>query len=152
MRFFLAMALVLGCATTKQIQGTKIEDTEENRAILRVIEKYRQAMERRDEVALVALAHPWYTERSGTTKAHDDYGYEGLKKVIKTRLAALTAVRYGIEYRTITRKGDRAYVEVFIDASFQIVSETGDRWERKADYNRFELIWDGKSWRFLSGM
>ena len=152
MRNLVAAALLFGCASTNTIQGTKIPDTEENRAILKTIERYRQAMERRDVVLLVALAHPWYTEHSATGNGQYDYGYEGLKKVIQTRMAALKGVRYGLEYRSITRKANRAYVEVFIDASYRMVAENGDLWERKTDYNRFELLWDGKSWRFLSGM
>jgi len=152
MRIAVTSLLIFGCASTQHIRGTEIPDTEENRAVLKAVERYRQAMERRDAVALVSLAHPWYTENSGTAGGQDDYGYEGLKKIIATRLAALKAVRYGMEYRSVSRSGNRAYVEVFIDASFQIVADTGDRWERKQDYNRFELLWDGKNWRFLSGM
>jgi hypothetical protein len=149
-RFLLAATLLLGCATTDYIQGTKIPDTEENRAIVKTVERYRQAMERRDVVTLIALAHPWYTQRGGTG-GQDDYGYEGLKKVIQKRLGATKAVRYGIAYKKLTRNGSRAYVDVYIDASYQLAAETGDRWDRHQDDNRFELIWDGKTWRFLSG-
>jgi hypothetical protein len=144
--------LLFGCASAKMIPGTKIPDNDENRGILKVVERYRQAMERRDATMLMALAHPWYTENSATGNGEFDYGYEGLKKVIQQRLAPVRAVRYGIAYKSLSRNGNRAYVEVFIDASYQMTTEMGDRWERKTDDNRFELLWDGKSWRFLSGM
>ncbi len=153
-RFATAFTLLVlaACASTRHIEGTKIEDTEDNRDIVRVIERYRRAMERRDAPALLAMAHPWYFEDSGTAKGDDDYGVQGLQKVLGDRLAQLKSIRYGIQYKQITRAGNRARVEIFIDGSYQMTAEGGDRWQRKADDNQIELIKDDKGWRFLSGM
>lgn len=146
------LAWLGACASTDFIQGTKLEDTPENREMVRVIERYRRALERRDVAALLSMAHPWYFEDSGTAKGDDDYGYDGLKKVLATRLADVQSVRYGIQYKKVSFSGNRARVQVFIDASFQHVAEGREKWQRKTDDNEIELIKDDKGWRFLAGM
>jgi hypothetical protein len=141
-----------GCATLNVIPGTKVADTKANREILDVCEKYRHAMEERDAATLLSLAHPNYYEDSGTPKGDDDYGYEGLKDVLSKRLSALKTLRYNIEYRKVAIDGHRALVDIRYDASFQIATEMGDRWERKQNDKRLELENDGKRWLIVAGM
>lgn len=155
MKLWLAFALSMAvgaCASTDYINDTKIEDTPENRELLKVLERYRRAMERRDTAALLAMAHPWYFEDSGTSKGDDDYGYEGLKQVLQKRMDQVKSVRYGMQYKKARIKGNRARVQVFIDASFQMTTENGDKWQRKVDDNELELLKDDRGWRFLAGM
>jgi hypothetical protein len=134
------------------IPGTTVADTKLNRELIEVCERYRHALEDRDAATLLALAHPHYYEDSGTPKGEDDYGYEGLKQVIATRLSALRSVRYNVEYRDIAVHGNRAHVDIRYDASFQLATEMGDRWERKQNDKRLELEHDGRRWLFLAGM
>src|SRR6478736_280843 len=91
-----AASLGAGCATFNVIPGTKA-----NRELVDVCEKYRRAMEERDAPTLLAMAHPSYFEDSGTPKADDDYGYDGLKDVLMKRLSAVRGIRYNIEYRKV---------------------------------------------------
>ncbi len=143
---------LVGCATMRTIPGTTVIDTKENRDLIDLCERYRHAMEDRDASQLLALAHPQYYEDSGTPKADDDYGYDGLKEVLSKRLAAVRAVRYNIEYRKIEFSGSRARVDIRYDASFQLATEMGDRWERKQNDKRIELENDGRRWLIISGM
>lgn len=147
-----AAAVGGGCATVNVIPGTKVADTKVNREILDVCERYRHAMEERDAVTLLSLAHPNYYEDSGTPKGEDDYGYDGLKDVLSKRLAALKTLRYSIEYRKVSIEGHHALVDIRYDASFQLATEMGDRWERKQNDKRLELENDGKRWLFIGGM
>jgi hypothetical protein len=140
------------CATARTIPGTTVVDTRQNREILDLCERYRHALEDRDGSQLLALAHPQYYEDSGTPKADDDYGYEGLKDVLARRLAAVRAIRYNIEYRKIDVSGSHAKVDIRYDASFQLATEMGDRWERKQNDKRIELENDGRRWLIISGM
>ncbi len=155
-RLVLALSAMLvcggGCATVNTIPGTKVADTKANREILDVCERYRHAMEDRDATTLLALAHPNYYEDSGTPKGDDDYGYEGLKQVLMARMAQLRTLRYNIEYRKVTLEGHRALVDIRYDASFQLATEMGDRWERKQNDKRIELENDGRRWLIISGM
>jgi hypothetical protein len=141
-----------GCATYRTIPGTMVTDTKPNREIIDVCERYRHALEDRDSGTLLAMASPQYYEDSGTPKADDDYGYEGLKDVLARRLASVRAIRYNIEYRKVDISGSRAQVDIRYDASFQLATEMGDRWERKQNDKRLELENDGRRWLILSGM
>ena len=104
-------------------------------------------------VGLLALASPKYFEDSGTPRSDDDYGYDGLRKVLEEQLPRVKSLRYDIEYRNIRVSGDQAEVEVFLDGSFEISSsEAGDRYRRVNDYHRFVLAREGDEWKFLAGM
>jgi hypothetical protein len=146
------LSLNWGCATFAVIPGTKVVDTKVNRELIEVCEKYRRALEDKDAATLLALASPSYYEDSGTLKAEDDYGYMGLKDVLTRRLAQLRTLRYSIEYRKVEVVGHHAQVDIRYDASFQLATEMGDRWERKQSDKRIELDNDGKRWLITSGM
>jgi hypothetical protein len=150
--YIVALLGVSGCATLMTIPGTKVPDSKLNREILNVCEQYRHALEDRDAATLLALAHPNYYEDSGTPKGDDDYGYEGLKEVLSHRLSALRALRYNIEYRRVDVSGHHARVDIRYDASFQLATEMGDRWEHKQNDKRLELENDGKRWLIIAGM
>ena len=49
------------------------------------------------------------------------------------------SLRYEIEYRNISVQGNQAEVEVFLDGSFELAAESGDRYRRVNDYHRFVL-------------
>ncbi len=155
-RLVLALSTVMllggGCATVNTIPGTTVADTKVNREVLDVCERYRHAMEERDATTLLSLAHPSYYEDSGTPLADDDYGYDGLKDVLAKRMSALKTLRYNIEYRRVNIEGHRAQVDIRYDASYQLATEMGDRWERKKNDKRIELENDGKRWLIIAGM
>ena len=149
-----------GCARTQLIPGTKLPDTDVNREIVEVIERYRVRMmnvvrkpEDKGVEGLLVLASKNYFEDSGTPRADDNYGYDGLGEVLADRLARVTSIRYEIEYLGIDVRERRAKVMVFIDGSFEVESIAGNRYRQLTDHHRFELVKedDGK-WRFLSGM
>jgi hypothetical protein len=150
----LVMASAWGCAHQKLLPGTTVPDTEDNRAVLQVIELYRQRLVERNVEGLLVLASDRYFEDSGTPTAEDDYGYDGLKDVLANRLARLKSLRYDIQYRNVRIKdGRRAEVEVFLSGAFELVAESGDRYRRVSDYHRFVLErTDQDKWKFLSGM
>ncbi len=147
------LALAGGCAHRDYFPGTTIVRSEENRKIIQTIEEYRQRLMRRNVVGLLALASPRYFEDSGTPRSDDDYGYEGLKRVLEQQLPRVKSLRYDIEYRNIRVSGNEAEVEVFLDGSFEIASEeAGDRYRRVNDYHRFLLDKEGDEWKFVAGM
>ena len=147
------LATAAGCAHRDYFPGTTIVRSEENRKIIQTIEEYRQRLMQRNVVGLLALASPRYFEDSGTPRSDDDYGYEGLKKVLEQQLQRVKSLRYDIEYRNIRVSGNQAEVEVFLDGSFEIASaEAGDRYRRVNDYHRFLLEKEKDEWKFLSGM
>jgi hypothetical protein len=149
----LALAATLAaCGSYRSIPGTTVEDTRLNREVLEIMEEYRRALEERNPEKLLALAHPRYVEDSGTPLPADDYGYEGLKLVLQTRLQSLRTVRYMVEYRKISVANGHAEVDIRYDASFQIVTAMGDRWEHKQSDKRITLERDNSRWLIIAGM
>ena len=156
--FQLALGLLLataaGCATQTVLPGTRVQDTPTNREIVETVEKYRQRLVARNIEGLLVLADERYFEDGGTPSASDDYGYEGLREVLMTRLQRLKNIRYEIQYRSIRIVGGKAEVDVLVDGSFEVSSqEVGDRYRRISDHHRFVLAQDDASkWKFISGM
>jgi hypothetical protein len=151
----LALGLVAsaGCAHEDYFPGTTILRSEQNRKIVETVEEYRKRLLERNVEGLLVLASDKYFEDSGTPRSDDDYGYEGLRSVLQNQLKRVKSMRYEIEYRTIKVTGRRAEVEVFLDGSFELAADAGDRYRRVNDYHRFVLEQVGDDeWKFLSGM
>jgi hypothetical protein len=149
----LALALGTGCAHQEVIPGTTVADSDVNRDIIKTVEQYRAAVEARDIDRLLMLASEHYFEDSGTPRPDDDYGYDGLKQMLTTRLVRVRSLRYRIQYRNIRLDGDRAEVEVFLNGAFELLSESGEKYRPVSDYHRFLLEHTAKDrWKFLSGM
>jgi hypothetical protein len=152
----LCIALVVAggaCSKQKLIPNTKVMDTPLNREVLLVVEKYRKAMERLKAAEILALVHPTYQDHAGTPQADDDIDYSGLKTVLASRFRNTTKIRYRIEYQDVEVKGNEALVDAYVDATFVYDDHRANpRWRRLTDYNRFRLLKDGDTWRFIGGL
>lgn len=142
------------CAgSAKSIYGTQVADNRENRTILGVVEQYRVAVEKKDTAALLAMASPNYWEDGGTPTGADDYGRDGLGRVLTERFSRADGIRYSMRYLEIKRVGkNRASVDVMIDASYSIQTANGPQRRDMRDQNEMVLEFDGRNWKFLSGM
>ncbi len=155
------VALVAGCGSRRSyVAGTKVPYSSQNKSVLDACEEYRLAVERADADALMLMAHRQYWEDSGTPSGSDDYGVEGLRNVLLTRLLKATDIRYTVRYVGVSQqcKGDlkagcRAAVDVLVDASYTITNVHGKAVRPdKRDQNQLVLEWDGRRWLFISGM
>jgi hypothetical protein len=159
---FLLLSVAVGCAAHhgSYIAGTRIPSSQENESVLQACEQYRLAVERGDADALMLMAHKQYWEDSGTPSGSDDYGYEGLRNVLLTRLLKASDVRYSMRYLAVHQQcpkelhaGCMAAVDVLIDASYTIANAYGKPSRPdKRDQNQLVLQFDGKRWLFISGM
>ena len=162
MKRLLVLAVILSagaCAhQVAYVAGTRIPYSDMNKSVLDACEEYRLAVERGDADALMLMAHKQYWEDSGTPSGSDDYGIEGLRNVLLTRLQKASDIRYSMRYVAVHQQcssfkvGCRAAVDVLIDASFTIANPLGRAIRPdKRDQNQLVLEWDGKRWLFLSG-
>jgi len=161
-RLFLIAAMVSVGACAHQVTyvpGTRVPYSDINKSVLDTCEEYRLSVERGDADALMLMAHKQYWEDSGTPSGSDDYGVEGLRNVLLTRLQKASDIRYSVRYVGVhqqcntLREGCRATVDVMIDASFTIANPLGRPIRPdKRDQNQLVLEWDGHRWLFLSGM
>ena len=161
MKRLVLFAVLAACAHPQTfVAGTRIPYSEPNKSALDAVEDYRLAVERADVDALMLMAHKQYWEDSGTPSGSDDYGYEGLRNVLLTKLPKASDIRYSMRYIDVRQTcpkelkgGCRAAVDVLIDASFTITDAFGKpKRPDKRDQNELVLEWDGKRWLFMSGM
>lgn len=156
MRSTLVTALLVlgtvGCASRDYYPGTTILRNEDNQKIIETVEQYRRRLMEHNVEGILILASPKYFEDSGTPRSDDDYGFEGLKQVLASRLKRVKSLRFDIEYRNIRVKGKRAEVEVFLDGAFELAADAGDRYRRVNDYHRFLLEQENEQWKFTGGM
>jgi hypothetical protein len=158
----LAIVTIAACggSRTQYVAGTRVPYSPSNKSVLDACEEYRLAVERADADALMMMAHREYWEDSGTPTGSDDYGYDGLRNVLLTRLLKASDIRYTMRYVGVSQqcKGDlqpkcRAAVDVLVDASYTITNMHGKSVRPdKRDQNQLVLEWDGRRWLFLSGM
>jgi hypothetical protein len=153
---FLATGLgSVACAHPNFFPGTTILRSDDNKKIIDTVDLYRERLTSRNVDGLIVLASERYREDSGTPRSDDDYGYQGLKDVLRKRLGRLKSIWYEIELRDIHIHEQEADVDVFINGSFELASnapEIGERYRRVTDYHRFVLERDGEHWKFVSGM
>jgi hypothetical protein len=159
--FALLVPTASACKDTPTIPGTEIPDTEENREILRVLERYRTAFVRRDAAGVLSTAHPTYYDTAGTDDPEDDIEYRDLGPMLRIRMTQIDSIRFTMDYLEVNVVDDRAVVKVWIDASFRLVpiidAESGDiriegEHSRKQDHAMFELLRDKGTWRITRGM
>src|SRR6478672_2599507 len=152
--FVLLIGLAACSASVKYVPGTRVPYSDANDSVLKACEDYRLAVERADVDALMLMAHKQYWEDSGTPSGSDDYGYDGLRNVLMTRLTKASEIRYSVRYVNVrqTCPGDLradcyASVDVLIDASFTITNAFGKPTRPdKRDQNQLVLKWDGHRW------
>lgn len=150
----------LGCSSGPTIPGTDIPDTDANRAILQVVERYRIAFLARDAATVLAVTHPTYFDHAGTDDPTDDVGYDDLAGLLRTRFSQLDSIRFTIDYLDVHVHNDRATVKVWLDASFRfkpIMAPDGRArpqapYARKQDHAEFTLLREGDSWLMTSGI
>jgi hypothetical protein len=152
--------LGLGCKGEATIPGTEIPDTEDNRQIIGVLERYRTSFVSRDAAAVLATAHPTYQDNAGTDDPSDDTTYTELGNLLRRRLSQLDSIRFTIDYLEIQRVEDRAIVRVWIDASYRfkpLLDAYGETraqspYARVMDHSEFELVREGQSWLIVRGL
>ncbi|MBL8601801.1 MAG: hypothetical protein JNK72_07750 [Myxococcales bacterium] len=173
-------ASLMGCATGR-IPNTDVPDTSVNRAVVSFCERYRHAVEGRDARTLLSITSPNYYEDSGTPRGDDDYGYDGLQRLVTAWADDLLEVRYEMRYRRVTVDPDRPE-RIFIDYTYSgsytlrrpraletnrrgtsmltidpvrdanTSSNQDEVWSRRVGDNRLEIERVGDDFRILSGM
>ena len=153
----LLMGLLLftaaGC-TTRYIGNTQIEDTEENRAVLTVIEQYRRAVEDRDVQRILDLTSDDFFEDPGTPgNPSDDYDKRGLRAKLEESFSKVGAQPLRIELLKLHELEDsRVPVGYRFNFRYKLALPSAEGWREFMDVNRVVLVKEGENWRFLSGL
>jgi hypothetical protein len=149
----LAVISMLGSACApRRIPGTDIDDTEESRAILGVMETYRQALEAKNPDAVMALIDPNFQDNSGTTTPADDLNFKNLRGVLADRFGKVSDLRVTFEVKRIEFKQENARAVFTYNSAFKLPGMTqkalGDSELEEMTFKRAD---EGK-WRITSGI
>ncbi len=144
-------ALALACAP-RYLPGTDIKDTAETRAIASLLEAYRQAVERRDTQAILAMATPDYFDNSGTQDPADDVDRVGLEKRLD-ELKQVADLRLALALRGIDVTGkNEARADVTFDQFYRVQTPNGPVARHDSDIHRMTFKKLGGKWLFSSGL
>lgn len=150
----LALLPALACSA-RQIPGTSVEDTPENRVIVDIINNYRIAVENKDMNGILELVSRDYFSNYGTTAdAEDDYGYEQLvRNILPVLRDDVKSVHYVIYVRRVTFPRDNiCYADIEFSYKFFYVEQGKDRWKVGTNLDRMEFMKEDGVWRITSGL
>ncbi len=147
------LSLATGCAA-KKIPGTEIDDSDDTRAILSVMEAYRQAVEKRDAQTVVDLADPSFKDDGGSANPDDDLEYATLKTLLPQRLGRLEEVKLEITVRKVEFEKGTDFVRTTYTytTSFKMPSLNG-KTQNEGEIKQMVLKRVGdKQWKIVSGI
>lgn len=147
----LTVGLFAACAHGK-IQGTNIDDTDENREILRVVESYHRAVESRDADAVLAMVSPRYFEDNGNTDSADDYDYRGLSETLRSDFERTKAMQLEIRVDDVVVDEDHAYAYIMYTVRGQADLPSGALWKTNTDRARITFERQGQKWLIVAGL
>jgi SnoaL-like domain len=149
----LAVAAVTaaGCSP-RRIPGTEIKDTRDARAVFDVVQSYRQAMEKRDPAAVLALVAPNYFDTAGTPEPDDDLDRGRLEASLAQDLSRAEGVKLDFTVRKIEVTGDDAIAELFFDSYYRVQTASGAIPRRDSDVYRLRLHRLDGGWKIVSGL
>jgi ketosteroid isomerase-like protein len=145
-------ALALAACSRHRIPGTEIPDNLDTRAIVAVIDQYRQAVEARNAAAVLALVAPSYFDDAGTPDPADDLDREQLARALPRHFEQLTAMRLGIGVKEVVVQGDRATANVFYDSHFRVATKGGEAAKSSSDVAQMRFVREGGQWLVASGL
>ncbi|MCI0569801.1 MAG: nuclear transport factor 2 family protein [Myxococcaceae bacterium] len=146
-----ALLLLLAACAPRRIPDTDIPDTRDTRAILEVLRQYREATEKRDAQALLALVSPTFHDDAGTGTPADDMDYARLQQVLPEKLAALKDVQLELSVRRIDVEGDEATAVFYYTTSYLIPGVT-QKAQSDSDLMEMKLRREGGTWKIRSGL
>lgn len=154
MRTLAALALTflsLAACSHNTIAGTNIPDDPQTRAVLEVLNKYKEAMEERNAPAVLALAAASYYDTSRVNRPID---YATLQKELPIDLGKLAGVRLELTIKDVKIDGRKANVDYFQVLRYAVrLPDGNEKWEPpQSDDARMKFVEADGAWKIASGL
>ena len=146
------LACALGACTPSTIPGTPIADTQENRAVLEVVNQYQSAAQALDPDGMFQLASTKYFDKSFIDRGRSPVDYAHLQKTLTDKFGRLKALRMELTIKDLKVKGDLAQVDFFMVMHFSVAEQQGEKWFSESDDERMQLAREGGAWKVVAGM
>lgn len=147
----LATSSLIACSHAT-LPGTEIPDSPQNRAVLDVFVRYRDALEARDATSLLALAAPAYSDSGDTSRGVGPIDYAGLQQKLQTDFARVNGIKLEATIKDIDVKGDAARVDYFQVLRYSVKTPTGESWKSESDDARMKFVKVKGEWKIASGL
>ncbi len=146
----LIAALAAACAP-RRIPGTDIADTDDTRALLAVVDRYRTAVENRDAEAVSALVAPDFQDDGGTPAADDDLDSRNIREALTQRFARIDDVRLQVDLRSIDVEKDLASAVYYYTLRYSMPG-LSDKVQAASELKRMDFRRVDGEWRIVSGI
>jgi hypothetical protein len=147
----LACLLAAACSHAT-IPGTSIRDSPQNRAVLEVFGRYKQALEARDVTAILALATPDYSDPGDPARGIGPVDHAGLPERLKTDLAKVTGLRLEATVKDLEVKDEKARLDYFQVVRYAVATPSGEKWKSESDDARMRFSKVNGEWKIASGL
>ena len=144
--------LVTASCAHSVIPGTEISDTEENREILAIIDKYQRAIESLDANAVLALVSPRFYEDNGNSDSSDDYDFEGLKAHLQSDFERTRAIQLVVRVDMVEVEETSAFAELYYRIRAHNEYPAGMKWEEGSDRTRLQFERVDNRWLIVAGL
>ncbi len=147
------LALSTGCAA-KKIPGTEVDDTDDTRAILAVMDAYRHAYERRDAQGIYELADPTFKDDGGSADPGDDLEYSTLTTRLPEKFKHVDELKLEINVRKIEFEKDPVFARSTYNYTLSFkMPQHNNKTQSEGDIKQmhFKRVGD-KQWKIVSGI
>ena len=145
-------ALALAACSHATIANTAIADNPENRDVLQVLSRYKQAVEAKDIDALLGLVSPEYLDVAIPGRAKEAKDYAGLQAALKEQFGRTKSIRLELHPRNVKIVGDKASVDYFYVVRYDPQLPSGTTWRSETDDARLKLLRRQGAWKIVSGL
>ena len=151
--FFLLGLFVISCSNSnKMIKGTNIPETETNKAIVTLLNKYNKALETMNVDTLLSIASKDYYDNAGTTDSKDDFGYSQLKEILEDRFKSIREIHQKMYINSIIDDNEHYVVNYNYKGRFLMEVNSKTLWIEKEDKNEIVIIKVDNEYKILKGM
>jgi hypothetical protein len=152
MKFALLACLTVAACSHATLPGTNIRDTPQNRAVLDVFARYKQALEARDTTAIFALAAPGYSDSGDPARGIAPTEYGTLQEKLKNDLSRVTGVRLEATIKDLEVKEEQARLDYFQVLRYAVATPSGEKWKSESDDARMRFVRINGEWKIAAGL
>jgi len=153
MRLGIALAcLIVAACSHATLSGTSIRDTPQNRAVLDVFGRYKQALEARDPTAILALTTPDYADPGDPARGIGPTDRGVLTEKLKSDLSKVTGLRLEATVKDLEVKGEQARLDYFQVLRYAVATPSGEKWKSESDEARMRFVLLNGEWKIASGL
>ena len=149
----IAALLCAPACAPKRIPGSDIEDTDDTRALISLLDAYRNAVQDRDTEKLVGLVSENFRDTGGTSTPEDDLDRTNLAEALNERFGRIDNVRLDVDIRNsqVQDRENTAFAVFYYTLRYEMPG-LSDKVQTASELKRMEFIREGDQWKIQSGI